>query len=301
MNEVDVPMPKFGSVFPGDQSYLSDCTKTEAMATRASGSHLEVILPTGAGRISPTGPDSFAPGRMTQFSAALKPYTLPIDKRGSADTASASTRRSSASRAHLTVKGEDARGLSDASEKKRKRRPNIDYSTMPVEEQLAFKKARARTYSALARERQRMKEEEECREFERLQVFKAMVEAAPVAMFLLSYEAGGRILYANAEAETILHPVSTQGVRSPIIGRHLSEWLDLTNNGVVLEAMGKSVLSKVAHTVQCSIWLPDGGAPSRLSKEKKHEDGRQPIKVGIKMVPCAWGVIVTLRSQDDQR
>lgn len=174
---------------------------------------------------------------------------------------------------------------------KKRRAPRMDFSKLTPEEQIQWKKARARKYSAMARERQSKKEEALRAEVGRLQVYKTLVEAAPDAMLLLSNDAQGRILFANKESEKLFGFIPKGGAEKPLPGRCLWEWLDVTDRVAIFAAIGKVVLCKhLVRAVPCTVWLPSGSVPMHAARGPQ-----QSLKVLITLRSSAQGLILIIR------
>jgi hypothetical protein len=98
-----------------------------------------------------------------------------------------------------------------------RRTPRTELSKLPAEEQERWKKAQARQFSASARQRQMVREQDLRDKVQTLSIFQVLVEAAPDAVLLLSLDGRVCILFVNDQgSRLLLRPASSGGEeRSP--------------------------------------------------------------------------------------
>ena len=94
-------------------------------------------------------------------------------------------------------------------------------SKLTAKEQERWKKARARRYSASARQRRSDREQDLRNQVEISSVFQVLVEAAPDAVLLLSRDERARILFANDQCGHLLRLDSSKPKGQALVERSL--------------------------------------------------------------------------------
>jgi PAS domain-containing protein len=101
------------------------------------------------------------------------------------------------------------------------RAPRMDLSKLTAKEQERWEKARARRYSALARQRRSDRAQDLRNQVEISSIFQVLVEAAPDAVLLLSRDERARILFANDQCGHLLRLDSSKPKGQALVGRSL--------------------------------------------------------------------------------
>jgi hypothetical protein len=137
------------------------------------------------------------------------------------------------------------------------RAPLMDLSKLTAEEHERWKKARARKYSASARQRRLDREQDLRDQVEISSVFRVLVEAAPDAVLLLSPDERARILFANDQCGHFLRLESPTPKGQALVGQSLWEWMDAQDKAAVVAAIGVCIFCKGAtRRVHCTLYSP---------------------------------------------
>jgi len=176
-------------------------------------------------------------------------------------------------------------------QQRKRRAPRTDLSKLTAEEQTNWKKARARQYSALARQRQVEKEVELKEKVETLSMFQVLVKAAPDAVLLLSPDVRARILFVNDRCGQLLKLPLWRGEEQTLVGRCLWEWMNGRDKEAVVAAIGKCVLSKdMTRLVQVTLCPPP--LPPSVSVQQQ-----EPMRVDLTLRSSERGLVLFLRPE----
>ena len=167
----------------------------------------------------------------------------------------------------------------------KRRAPLIDISKLTADEQERWKRARARQYSASARQRQIDREQDLRDLVEIWSVFQILVEAAPNAVLLLSPDGQARILFANDQCGHLLRLDSARLKGQALVGRSLWEWMDAQDKAAVVAAIGVCLFCKDAtRQVYCTFYSPrspfalqPGGAMQQQGNQEPQQY-QQPLQ-----------------------
>lgn len=183
---------------------------------------------------------------------------------------------------------------------RKRRAPKMDLSEFTLEEQMEWKKARARQYSAMARQRQVEKENQLREKVNTLSMFKVLVTAAPDAILLLSPDVSARILFVNDRCNQLLKLPLRGGKEQPLAGRCLWEWMDEMDTGAVVAAVGKCMSSNDnTMFVQVKIRTPPlpltvDGAVEQQQQEHQQE---RSTRVDLTLRSSELGLVLFLRPE----
>jgi PAS domain-containing protein len=168
----------------------------------------------------------------------------------------------------------------------------MDLSKLTADEQKGLKKARARQYSASARQRQVDRERNLRDQVETSSIFQILIEAVPDAVLLLSADGRARILFVNDQSSHLLWLGSLGARGQALVGRSLWEWMDAQDKAAVVAAIGVCIFCKNAtRRVQCTLYGPrplfalqPGGAMQQLGNmdQQHHQQQWRQEQKGIR-------------------
>lgn len=195
----------------------------------------------------------------------------------------------------------------------KRRAPRTDLSKLTAEEQERWKKAQARQYSrqysASARERQVVREQDLRDKVQTLSIFQVLVEAAPDAVLLLSPDGRACILFVNDQGSQLLWPASSGVKEEALVGRSLLEWMDAQGKAAFVAAIGICIFCKdVTRRVQCILHSPcsplvlqRGGQMQYYEREEleHHQEQQQQkqeaVRADLTLRSTERGLVVYIR------
>ena len=192
----------------------------------------------------------------------------------------------------------------------KRRTPHMDFSKLTADEQEIRKRARARQYSASARQRRLDRVQELRDQVETSSVFQVLVQAAPDAVLLLSLDGRARILFANDQCGHLLRLDSARLKGQALVGRSLWEWMDAQDKAAVVAAIGVCLFCKDAtRRVYCALYRPrspfalqPGGAIQQVGNVGPHhyqqpwqQQQQDAIRAGLKFRSSEQGLVVFMR------
>ena len=197
----------------------------------------------------------------------------------------------------------------------KRRAPRTDLSKLTAEEQERWKKAQARQYSASARQRQVVREQDLRDKVQTLSIFQVLVEVAPDAVLLLSPDGRARILFVNDQGSQLLRPASSGVKEEALIGRSLLEWMDAQGKAAFVAAIGICIFCKdVTRRVQCILHSPcsplvlqRGGRMQYYERQEleHHQEQQQQkqeaIRADLTLRSTERGLVVYIRPQKGER
>jgi PAS domain-containing protein len=158
----------------------------------------------------------------------------------------------------------------------KRRAPRTDLSKLTAEEQERWKKAQARQYSASARPRQVVREQDLRDKVQTLSIFQVLVEATPDAVLLLSPDGRARILFVNDQGSQLLRPASSGVKEEALIGRSLLEWMDAQGKAAFVAAIGICIFCKdVTRRVQCILHSPCSPLVQQLGGQMQYYERQE--------------------------
>ena len=180
---------------------------------------------------------------------------------------------------------------------RKRRAPKTDLNKFTEDEKMEWKKARARQYSAMARQRQVDKENELREKVHMLSMFEVLVTAAPDAVLLLSPDVSARILFVNDRCDQLLKLPLRRGKEQSLVGRCMWEWMDEMDTGAVVAAIGKCMVSNDLTTfVQVTIRSPSLALAVDTAVEQQQEQQQQrPTRVDLTLRSSELGLVLFLR------
>ncbi|GAB5033873.1 pas pac sensor signal transduction histidine kinase [Nannochloropsis oceanica] len=211
-----------------------------------------------------------------------------LDPFSGTKTTNSSSNNSSSSSSNSCEGGEEDKFGWRAS-RKGKRARRADLNGFTAEEKQERRKARARLYSAQARERQECEMKELRVMVEALSAYKLIVEEAPDMMCVLSAEREEKILYANSAFARLLGLVPAS-----LLGRRLGEMVHAEDLKEVLAAFTTTLLSTdtVAKTTcrlkSCSV---EG------ERDRGGTMGEKYVKVGLGLRKGTQGLLAIIRPE----
>jgi PAS domain-containing protein len=174
----------------------------------------------------------------------------------------------------------------------KRRAPLMDLSKLTAEEQERWKKARARKYSASARQRRLDRVQDLKDQVEISSVFRVLVEAAPDAVLLLSPDERACILFANDQCGDLLRLDSLTPKGQALVGQSLWEWMDGKDKAIVVAAIGVCVFCKgTTRRVQCTLYSPRSPFAPQLQVAQQQE----AVRTDITFRSSEMGLVVFMR------
>jgi len=191
----------------------------------------------------------------------------------------------------------------------KRRAPIMDLSKMTADEQERWKKARARLYSAAARQRLSDREQDLRNQVEISSVFMVLVEAAPDAILLLSPDKQARILFANDQCGHLLRLGSAKANGQTLVGRSLWEWMDAQDKAAVIAAVRVCIFCKDAtRRLHCALYSPRppsalqprGAMQQHGNQEPQHyqqqwQQQQEAIRADLTIRSSERGLVVFMR------
>ena len=191
----------------------------------------------------------------------------------------------------------------------KRRAPRMDLSKLTAEEQERWIKARARQYSASARQRQSDRMQDLRDQLEISRVFQVLVDAAPDAVLLLSPDERARILFANDQCGHLLRLDYSNPEGQALVGRSLWEWMNAHDKAAVVAAIGVCLLCKDAtRREHCTFHNPTSSfalQPRVVMQQQAHQGPQhyhqqwqrqqEIIRADLTFCSSERGVIVFMR------
>jgi len=188
--------------------------------------------------------------------------------------------------------------------------PRTDLSKLTAAEQARWKKARARQYSALARQRQMDREQDLRDQVETLSIFQVLVKAAPDPVLLLSPDGRACILFANDQCGHLLRLGSLGMKGQSLVGRSLWEWMDAQDKAAAVAAMGVCLFCKDAtrrvrytfYSPRSPFALQPGGATQQQENQEPQyyqqlwQQQQEAIRADLTFRSSERGLVVFMRA-----